>query len=260
MVTLRYDSGSESKGNMLRAKAQALQATLAVLQAQRDLRTAQRELAQRLGHEEFEDYVASGTLGAGEAPPLPNDLRPLLLLRPEVLIAEASARQSKVAVSLSESALWPSLSANYSRARGDSVEFPSKRYSWSAGATLSYPLFGGGPTSTWYGVKSSKRALSASQQSLAAARVAGLTALENTWAAYANAVDQVRVQSALLEAARQRNDEADIKYASGLLSYDNWEVIVSDRVSSESQAVSALKSAMDAETAWNRALGRALGE
>ncbi|MFI5347280.1 MAG: TolC family protein [Elusimicrobiota bacterium] len=260
MVTLRYDSGSESKGNMLRAKAQAMQATLAVLQAQRDLRTAQRELAQRLGREEFEDYTASGTFGAGEAPPLPNDLRPLLVLRPEVLIAEASARQAKVAVSQSESSLWPSLSANYARARGDSVEFPSQRYSWSAGATLSYALFGGGPTSTWYGVKSSKRALDAAEKSLSSARVAGLSALENAWANFADAVDQVRVQTALLEAARQRNDEADIKYASGLLSYDNWEVIVSDRVSTESQAVSALKNAMDAETAWNRALGRALGE
>ena len=60
--------------------------------------------------------------------------------------------------------------------------------------------------------------------------------------------------------ARQRNDEADIQYASGLLSYNNWELIVSDRVSNESQILSALKNAMDAETSWNRALGRALGE
>ncbi|MDE2510881.1 MAG: TolC family protein [Elusimicrobia bacterium] len=260
MVSLRYDSGSESKGNMLRAKAQALQATLAVLQAQRDQHAAQRELAQRLGREDFEDFTASGTFGAADAPPLPNDMRSLLVLRPEVLIAEASARQAKVAVSLSESSLWPSLSANYARARGDSVEFPSQRYSWSAGATLSYPLFGGGPTSVWYGVMSSKRALSSAEQALASARVAGLSALESTWATYADAVDQVRVQTALLEAARQRNAEADIQYASGLLTYDNWEVIVSDRVSSESQAVSALRNAMDAETAWNRALGRALGE
>jgi outer membrane protein TolC len=84
--------------------------------------------------------------------------------------------------------------------------------------------------------------------------------MENAWMAYASAIDQVRIQSALLEAARQRNDEADVRYASGLLSYDNWVVIVADRVSTESQAVSALRNAMDAETAWNRALGRALGE
>lgn len=177
-----------------------------------------------------------------------------------MLIAEASARQAGVSVSQAESSLWPSLSANYSRSRSDSAEFPSQAYSWSAGASLSYPLFGGGPTSTWYATKAAKRSRDAADRDLASARVAGLTAFESSWSSYAGAVDQVRVQSALLEAARQRNDEADIKYASGLLSFDNWEVIVSDRVSTENQEVSALRKAMDAETAWNRALGRALGE
>jgi outer membrane protein TolC len=260
MVTLRYNSGSESKGNMLRAKAQALQARLASVQAERDLRTAQRELSQRLGREDFEAFVASGTFGADAPPARPDDLRALLPLRPEVLIAEAAARQAKVSVSQAESALWPSLTASYARTRGDSVEFPSRDYGWTAGAALSYPLFGGGPTSTWYGTRAARRSRDAAARSLAAARVAGLTALESSWSSYAGAVDQVRVQAALLEAARQRNDEADIKYASGLLSFDNWEVIVSDRVSTENQEVSALRNAMDAETAWNRALGRALGE
>lgn len=260
MVTLRYDSGSESKGNMLRAKAQALQAMLAVVQAERDLRAAQRLLAQRFGREDFADYVASDTFGAADAPPRPADPRVLLPLRPEVMIAEASARQANAAVSLAESALWPSLTADYQRVRGDSVEFPSRRYSWSAGATLSLPVFGAGPTSLYYGTKSARRSRDAAARQVASARVAGLSAIESAWAAYAGAVDQVRVQTALLEAARQRNDEADIKYASGLLSYDNWEVIVSDRVSTESQTVSARRNAMDAETAWNRALGRALGE
>jgi outer membrane protein TolC len=125
---------------------------------------------------------------------------------------------------------------------------------------LSYPLFGAGPTSTWYGTKAAKRALDASGQSLESARVTGLTTLESAWAQYADAVDQVQVHGALLEADRQRNDEADVEYASGLLIYANWEQIASSRISEESQAISALKSAMDAETAWNRALGRALGE
>jgi outer membrane protein TolC/predicted MFS family arabinose efflux permease len=260
MLTLRYDSGSESKGNMLRAKAQALQARLALDAAHRDLRTAQRELSQRLGREEFADYVSSGALGAVPPPARPDDLRSLLPLRPDILLAEATERRFRAALLSSEGVLWPSLSANYVRGRGDRVEFPSARYSWSAGATLSYPLFAGGPTSAWYNTMAGRRGLDAARRSLDSARVAGLSALESAWAAYANAVDQVRVQTDLLAAARQRNDEADVKYASGLLSFDNWEVIVSDRVSNENQYVSALRAAMDAETAWNRALGRALGE
>jgi outer membrane protein TolC/MFS family permease len=260
MIGLRYNSGTEAKGDKLLADAQTMQARLSIVAAERDVRAAQRELAQRLGRETYEDFVASGTLGAAAPPSRPEDLTPLLLLQPEVLIAEASQRQAKVGVSQAESALWPSLSGNYSRSRTDRVEFPSANYAWGAGLTLSYPLFGAGPTSTWYGTKAAKRSLDASGRSLQSVRVSGLTTLESTWASYADAVDQVQVQQALLAADRQRNDEADVEYASGLLIYANWEQIASSRISEESQVISALKSAMDAETSWNRALGRALGE
>ena len=260
MIGLRYNSGTEAKGDKLLGDAQALQARLAIVAAERDVRAAQRELAQRLGIEIHEDFVASGILGAAAPPPRPDDLTPLLSLQPEVLIAQAARHQAEISVSQAESSLWPSLAGNYSRTRTGGAEFPSTNYGWGAGLTLSYPLFGAGPTSTWYGTKAAKRALDASGQSLESTRVTGLTTLESTWAQYADAVDQVQVQEALLEADRQRNDEADVEYASGLLIYTNWEQIASSRISEESQVISALKSAMDAETAWNRALGRALGE
>ncbi|MBI3565683.1 MAG: hypothetical protein HY079_10845, partial [Elusimicrobia bacterium] len=79
-------------------------------------------------------------------------------------------------------------------------------------------------------------------------------------ASYANAVDQVGSQRAQLEASRQRNDEADVRYASGLLSFDNWTVIVSQRVSDEQSAVSSVRDAVVAQAAWEKALGKVLGE
>ena len=260
MIGLRYNSGTEAKGDKLLADAQTLQARLSIVAAERDVRAAQRELAQRLGREDYENFVASGTLGAAAPPPRPEDLKSLLALQPEVLIAEAGVRLAAVSVSKAESSLWPSLTGDYIRSTSDRKEFPTANLGWTAGLTLSYPLFGAGPTSTWYGTKAAKRALDASRQSLESTRVSGLTTLEGAWASYADAVDQVQVQEALLAADRMRNDEADVEYASGLLIYANWEVIASARISAESQVISALKSVMDAETSWNRALGRALGE
>lgn len=260
LVRLRYESGRESKGNMLRAQAQRVQAEVQLASAARELRVAQRELARRLGTEAFEPFVATGTFSAAPAPPVPEDFRSLLALRPDIAAAEASVRSAQASLSSARSALFPRLSADYTRTRTGETEFPSRRYSWSAGATLSYPLFGGGPAETWLSSLASKRSLEASRRDLDAARQAGLADLESAWSEYATASDQVRVQDALLAAARQRNDEADVRYASGLLSYDVWEPIVSDRVSTERQAVSARRAAMDAETAWDRALGRALGE
>lgn len=260
LVTLRYEAGRESKGNRMRAQAQALQAGYAIIAAERDVRTAQRDMARQLGREGFEAFVATGAFVSAPPPARPDDFRALLPLRTDVAVAEASLRSSKASLDSARSVLWPALAANYSRTRTGPSEFPSQRSSWSAGATLSYALFGGGPTAAYLNTKASRLGYERTQSDLAAARQAALSDLENVWSAYAGASDQVVVQTALIEAARQRNDEADIRYGSGLLSFDNWEVIVSDRVSTERNALAARRTAMDAETAWHRALGRALGE
>ncbi|HXS99190.1 MAG TPA: TolC family protein [Elusimicrobiota bacterium] len=260
MIGLRYDSGTAAKGDKMLADAQSLQARLSIVAAERDVRAAQRELGQRLGREDYEDFVASGTLGAAAPPARPEDLRSLLALIPEIQVSQAQVRQAGVGVAQAESSLWPTLTGDYARSVAGPKEFPRSAYGWNAALTLSYPLFGAGPTSTWFGVKSAKRALDAARMNLVSARVAGLESLESAWAAYADAVDQVEVQNALLAADRQRNDEADVEYASGLLIYANWEQIASTRITAESQRISALRNAMDAETSWNRALGRALGE
>jgi outer membrane protein len=260
LVTLRYEAGRESKGNMLRAKAQTLQADYSVVSAGRDVRTAQRDLARQLGREGFEAFAATGAFASAAAPARPEDFRALLPLRTDVALAEAALRSSKASLLSADAVLWPTLSASYSRTRSGPSEFPSARYGWSAGASLSYALFGGGPTAAYYSTKASRLGYERSQSDLAAARQAALSDLENAWSNYADAADQVTVQDALLEAARQRNDEADIRYGSGLMSFEIWEGIVSERVSTERQALSARRAAMDAETAWHRALGRALGE
>ena len=93
-----------------------------------------------------------------------------------------------------------------------------------------------------------------------AVRDQAMAELETAWAAYAAAADQTRVQSALLAAARQRNDEADVRYNSGLLTYDNWEIIVTDRVNQERQTIQAQLTAATAQTVWENALGITLEE
>lgn len=260
LVSLRYESGRESKGNMLRAKAQGLQAELSVSSAERGLRAAQRDMARQLGREGFEAFVATGVFSSAPPPSRPDDFRALLPLRTDVAIAEASVRSSKASLASADAVFWPTLSASYSRSRSGATEFPNRSNSWSAGASVSYALFGGGPAAAYLNTKASRLGYERSQSDLSAARQTALSDLENAWSHYADAADQLRVQDALLEAARQRNDEADVRYGSGLMSFDIWEGIVSERVSAERSALSARRAAMDAETAWHRALGRALGE
>ncbi|UPT72792.1 MAG: TolC family protein [Elusimicrobiota bacterium] len=169
-------------------------------------------------------------------------------------------RSSKASLDAANAVFWPTLSASYSRTRSGPTEFPSSRYGWSAGASLSYGLFGGGPAKALLDTRASRLGYERVQSDLSAARQTALSDLETAWSNFADANDQVKVQEALLAAARQRNDEADVRYGSGLMTFEIWEGIVSDRVSAERTALSARRNAMDAETAWHRALGRALGE
>lgn len=261
LVTLRYDSGRESKGNMLRANAQLAQAQADLRQAQRQLRADQRSLDRQLGLDDFQDVVVTGTLAAAPAPPTPGDEQAYLAQRPDVAVQEAAVESAQASVQSARSSFYPTLSGDYVRGRGPGpTEFPNTGYSWLAGLTLSYPLFGGGPTSTYYAVRSAKQSLERARQELRSVRDAAVADLESAWASYAGAVDQVAVQHALLAAARQRNAEADVRYASGLLTYDNWEIIATDRINTERQAVNADFNAVVSQASWEKALGRPLGQ
>jgi outer membrane protein TolC len=259
-VLLRYKGGKEYEGNMMSARSQAIQAEASLNQALRGARTARVSLDQQLGLDEFSVVAVTGTLAAEFPPDLPSRMQDFLSNRPDVAVQEAVIRQQKAAVDSAESSLWPSLGASYSGFRAGPSELPGPNRGWDAAATLSYPLFGGGPTATYYGVKSSKRALDKAEQDLRTVKDAALADLENNWAAYGNAIDQEVAAEDNLNSARQRNKEAVIRYASGLLSFDNWAVIVAAWVAAEQQAISAHLTAVVAQAAWEQSLGKALGE
>ena len=259
-VALKYQSGKEYKGNMLSAQALYLQSQASLAQTLRSVRTARRALDQQLGLDDFSEVTVSGTLVAQNPPDFPARMQDFLSARPDVAVQEAVVKNQRASMASAQSTLWPTLSANYARSRNGSAEFPGSPYAWSAGAVLSYPIFGGGPTSTYYAVKSAKNSLEKSLQDLRTVRDAAIVDLENTWAAYANAIDGLRVAEANLGATRQRNAEAEIRYASGLITYDNWEVIVAEWVSAEQQSKLAQLSAVTTQAAWEKSLGKALGE
>jgi outer membrane protein TolC len=259
-VALRYQSGNEYKGNMMNAKAQLLVAQVNVVQAIRSLRAAEKQLDQYLGLDEFDAVTVTGTLVAQTPPDLPAHLDDFLQNRPDVALQEAVVKSARASLLSSESPLLPNLSATFSRYREAPYEFPSTTYLGSYGATLSFPIFGGGPASTYFNVKSAKNTLENQEQTLRAVRVAAIYNLENAWANYANAVDQAVGEQAVLESYRQRYQEGAIRYASGLLTFDNWQVIVTQWVGAEQTAINDWQAAVVTQAAWEQALGKALGE
>jgi outer membrane protein TolC len=259
-VTLRYQSGNEYKGNMMNANAQLLVAQVNVVQSVRSLHAATKQLDQYLGLDEFDAVVVTGTLVAQTPPDLPTHLQDFLDYRPDVALQEAVVQSARASLASSEAPLFPNFSANYARFREGPKEFPSSTYLWSAGATLSLPIFGGGPLAAILNIKSAKDTLNNQQETLRAVRIAAIQNLENAWANYANAVDQAIGEQAILESYRQRNAEGEVRYSAGLVSFDNWQVIVTQWVNAEQTAINDWQAAVTAQAAWELALGKALGE
>jgi outer membrane protein TolC len=258
MVSLKYESGRESKGNMLRSKAEFRQAQADMASATRNVRAAQKELNRQLGLDVFDSAVATGTLQTAPLMDLP-DTRPLVDNHPQVRVLTFAREVSKAELASARSSLWPYLSANYSRTRIGEDFFPDTAH-WNASANLSYRLFGSGLSSTYYESVSAKRRLEKAEEDLRSTRNQIGSGLESAWAALATNIEQVQVKRDFLEAASQRNKESTIRYSSGLMSYEDWELAVGDLVNYESGVIEAERDAVLAEAQWAEALGKTLEE
>lgn len=257
MVGLRYNSGRESKGNMMRARAERLQADSDLAQALRAVRTSKQQVAEALGRQEFETIATTGTLSIVPPPEtVPGNIASLAESHPGVIVAAANVEAATAALDRSSSDLWPTLSASYNRSFRGSSYFPNDDPGWSASGVLSIPIFAGGPTALYHGVKAARFNLAAAEEDLRARRIAARGELEAAYAQLAAASETIEIQAAFLEAARQRNAEADIRYSNGLMSYEDWERIVTERVNFERGLIRAQRDAVIAEAAWNRAAGK----
>lgn len=259
MINLRYKSGSESKGNNMNTQAQLLQAQLNLTQAGRDNEVAQQQLSQVLGMDEFNALAVTGTWTAAAAPVPHPDLMVLLARLPQIQAQEAVVAQARAAIHSARSTLLPTLALNYSKGTEGGSEFPTNPF-WTFTGTVNLPLFAGGLTSTYYANQAAMRSYEKAQQDLRSLRNQLLSNLESAWSSYAQAQDQVRVQRAFLEADRQRKAEYDILYQSGLMSFQEWILVVNEYVNFQTSFLRAEQNLILAEAQWRFATGEQLGD
>lgn len=257
MIDLRYKSGSESKGDNLNTQASFLQARLNLEQAGRDIQVAQQQLSQVLGKDEFNALVVTGTWSASPAPNPPPDFAMLLAKVPQIQVQEAVVEQAQDAIKLAHSTLWPTLSLNFDKGTQGGSEFPKSPF-WTFSGAVNYPLFGGGPTSTYYATQSAQRAYEKARQDLRSLRNQTLSNLESAWSSFVQAQDQIRVQRAFLDSDRQRKAEYDILYQSGLMSFQEWILVVNEYVNFQTSFLRAEQNLILADAQWRFATGELL--
>ncbi len=255
LVKLRYEGGREHKGALLTAEADMAQAEFEISQAKRSISLSQRELFKELGLTKMEPVKAKGEFILEKDYTAKPDLDFLANTTPflQELIAKKEAIrydfQSEVADFFPEVYLNASLGKT-----GDS--FLPQNEEWSAGASISLPLFEGG--SRLAEVSKAKSKLNQAEADERSGRDSVLVTLERTWKNLQDAITNVSVQKKFLKANEERAKITKTQYESGLASFNDWIIIEDNLVNSQKAYLNAENDMLIVEAYWIQAIGGTL--
>lgn len=251
LVELRYTSGRENKGAVLLSKAYLEQARYELLQAQNGLTNAQTQMAKVFGREISEDLYVQGSIPELSAV-APIDFRLLASQTPEFIQAQAHEDLAMAQIEISSSGIYPTLSLSGTTGAVGSVWMPSTQR-WSIGATLTIPIFNGGKD--YYAIKSSAESARAASLNKDSAFHQSILRLKQTWSAYLEIIQKLRVDQAFLEALALREKIAKEKYNNGLMSFEDWDLIENDLISRQKTTIQSQRDRIIAEATWEQAQG-----
>jgi outer membrane protein TolC len=254
LIKLHYDSGMESRGNMLYSDALAEQARIDVARAERSLDSARRDLLSAMG---TADYVAVTAKGDLTLPDFTLDLaglRAKIEEIPQVRSQEKSLAVLKEKLLSAKFDAVPTLTASQSVGWNGHSEFPSNR-TWSFGFSLNLPLFSNGLTYYAENTKAAASALKSGEESLRSLKVGLENDLVGAYYSFLNARDSVRAVAAVFNANEERYKESQIHYMAGQISFIDLETIEQSLVDSQLNQLNLLKNAGTSKIALENLLG-----
>ncbi len=261
IVRLQYEGGKESKGNMLRARAQKHSAYVNVATAKRDLDVARRMLAQTLGKDLDKNTVIKYKLSEVKDNVVV-DVDSMVYDCPDVILSSATVEITNYNLSATKGNLYPNISASASIGVSDEIKPipPAESKQWNVGVALNYPLFSGGLTSTINSIKSSKTALEKARENYNQTILSMKTGLESSLTEIEKTRDNIDIYEMFLEASIQRQKEATVKYRAGTMEFQTWQDIEQEYVNSKMSHLSALHNYNLALAKRDKLTGNTYGE
>ncbi|MDD5745928.1 MAG: TolC family protein [Candidatus Omnitrophica bacterium] len=255
LITLRYQSGLEHKGAFLTARANLTKAKFELAQAIRDITLGQRQLAKEMGRTIFKPFSVQGEMAVREAAGEKPDLEALVKNNPSLLKSIAEKNAARFNVKSARAGFSPEVSLQSSAGRSGDDWSPQDEQ-WSAGVSVSVPLFEGGSQQAQ--VTRARAAFNQAQADERDVKDTLLVSLEQSWVSLQDAIGSVDVQRELLEAAQERSKIAEVQYSTGFITFDSWIIIENDLVSAKKSYLEAQAAALYAEAAWIQAKGETL--
>jgi outer membrane protein TolC len=255
LVKLLYEGGMENRGSLLTVEANLAQSDFDVVQAQRAITVGQRQLSKEMGRAEVRPLQVAGDLNSIAVKREKPNFEAMATSNPFLENLSAKKEAAQFALKSAKAEFFPQIFANAGAGRTDS-EWPPRHDDWSVGVTLTFPIFEGGRR--WADVSKAKAVLSQAQADERSNRDGVVLTLEQSWAAWQNAIDSVAVQKEVLQAAEEREKIARVEYTNGLITFDNWTIIEDDLVQAQKTLLAAQANGFIAEAQWIQAQGGTL--
>jgi hypothetical protein len=251
LVRAQYESGRENQGSYLVSKSLYDQSIFDQRVAKDQSIIAIQQLAHVLGEDE-NDLEIKGEIPQS-IPPENSKAEALFLTTPahrlQMAQVELSESNSKVAIS----AFFPSLDLAGSVTQKDNHFFPETNHQWSLGLTLTIPLFSGFKSYRDY--QSTRSLEYAARSNLIAADFDLISELRQNLFTYQESIEKLKVDLSSLNAATIRAKIARMRYNSGLLAFEQWDIIETDLISRQKAALASKRDRIIAESAYLQSQG-----
>ncbi len=251
MIELRFNSGSENKGSLLLAQSYRAQADRDVNQSLRQRTNSETELKRVLNLPQETEVLISGSPEL-KLPPESFTLGEAAKKTPEYRQAVAQELNAEATADQSISPFFPTLNASGSLFRQGADFFPQGDR-WSVNVGVSYPLFSGGKD--YYAMKANNSAFEAAKRNRESVETQRVSKLQQSLQSYRAAVENAKVSESLLAASTVRAQIARVKYMSGLLSFDQWDIIENELISRQKDVLQTRYDLEVAQATWEQVLG-----
>ncbi|MCX5686447.1 MAG: TolC family protein, partial [Candidatus Omnitrophica bacterium] len=255
LVKLRYEGGREHKGSLATSEADLAQAVYDVDQARRAIYAAQRQLTKELGRRKFVPIKATGDLEPKSTDSQMPDFEKLAETNPLLRQLIEKKEAAMFGLKSAYASFFPQIYTLGSLGNTNTT-WPPDKNQWSAGASLTLPIFDGGNLIA--SASKAKATLGQNEADERSGRDSVIFTLSDTWIKLEDAIENVSVQRQYLEAAKERARISEAEYAIGLLIYDNWIIIENNLVVAKRSFLSAELNALTAEANWIQAKGGTL--
>jgi outer membrane protein TolC len=253
LIQLKYNSGNVDIGSLKRGDADVALAEYNLEKAKRNIQTANKALLNAIGRtDEALLEPTEQLLHKGETFCEPN-YNNLIMTIPEFLQAKYNLEMYKSISSKIKGHWLPSVNLSGNVGKND-LHWVPEAQNWTAGLTVSYPLFTGGKR--YIDVKiTSNQVKAASYKLTDTINYLKSKAIEN-YNGLVDACQIIATRTFYVEASKLQSEISTKKYVNGLCTYYDWYSIENDYIIAQQNLLDAKKTASLVEAKWLNFIGK----